>query len=51
VLIGLVDGDVPAAAGTSAADRGPSTITMRSELESFRRAQGAAYWHHDRRAG
>jgi hypothetical protein len=30
--------------------RGPSTIVMRRELESFRRAQGAAYWHHDRRA-
>jgi hypothetical protein len=30
---------------------GPSTMAMRRELESFRRAQGAAYWHHDGRAG
>jgi hypothetical protein len=31
--------------------QGPSAVTMRRDLESFRRAQGAAYWHHDRRAG
>jgi hypothetical protein len=31
--------------------QGPSAMVMRHELESFRRAQGAAYWHHDRRAG
>jgi hypothetical protein len=30
--------------------RGPSTMAMRRELESFRLAQGAPYWHHDPRA-
>jgi hypothetical protein len=30
---------------------GPSAIAMGRELESFRRAQGTPYWHHDRRAG
>ena len=49
--------DVPAAgpqvrAGTKAGrPRTPSSPAMRHDLESFRRAQGAAYWHHDRRAG
>jgi hypothetical protein len=33
----------------SGSRRDPSAMLMRSELESFRRAQGAAYWHHDRR--
>jgi hypothetical protein len=31
--------------------RTPSAMAMRHDMESFRRAQGAAYWHHDRRAG
>jgi hypothetical protein len=31
--------------------RTPSSMARRHDLESFRRAQGAAYWHHDRRAG
>jgi hypothetical protein len=31
--------------------RGPLTTAMRRELESFRRAQAIAYWHHDDRAG
>jgi hypothetical protein len=33
--------------GTNAGRRRPSAKAMRRELESFRRAQGAAYWHHD----
>jgi hypothetical protein len=54
----LADGqDVPAAAARVRPEskdgrrRTPSATAMRHDLESFRRAQGAAYWHHDRRAG
>ena len=49
--------DVPAAAPRARPEskdgrrRTPSATTMRHDLESFRRAQGAAYWHHDRRPG
>jgi hypothetical protein len=31
--------------------RTPSTTTLRHELDSFRKAQGAPYWHHDQRGG
>jgi hypothetical protein len=28
----------------------PSSIAKRRDLDSFRRAQGTPYWHHDHRA-
>ena len=47
----LVAQRITRAKATSTSDRrGPSSVAMRRELEAFRRAQGAAYWHHDRRA-
>jgi Arc/MetJ-type ribon-helix-helix transcriptional regulator len=54
----LADRDAVSAAGPRARvetnagrRRTPSSMAMRDDLESFRRAQGAAYWHHDRRPG
>jgi hypothetical protein len=47
---------VPSAAASARSEtdpsrrRGPSETVTRHELDSFRRAQGAAYWHYDRRS-
>jgi hypothetical protein len=35
---------------TAGRGRGPSAMAARRDLDAFRQAQGAPYWHHDARA-